>query len=209
MSVKIHEAYCLDSTQDRLLWFDDFLGDQVQDEWRISLVGGGTLVVVDQQTGGIVRLTSPTNATNDSATLDWGDIRTLLVSKKITIEYRAKASTNTQINVELRLRFDVNNHISFFYDRVMAGNWLIVCRSGGVATTPDSGVALDTDYHIYRIECFPTGEVHFYIDGTETANSPITTNIPASYLQPYIHLETKEAAQKTFDIDYVVVRQDI
>lgn len=214
MSVKVHEAFSIDSFQDRLLWWDDFLGDQIKDEWDITLVGGGTATVVDAQTGGIVRLTAPTNATNDAVTLDWGDIRSLLVSKKASAEFRAKASANTQINVEFRLRFDVNNHTSFFYDRVAAGNWLIICRDGGVATSLDSGVALDTDYHVYRIECHTHGasHVHFYIDGVETGNSPITTNIPddaTDYLQPVLYLDTKEAAQKTFDIDYVVVRQEI
>ena len=61
MSVKIHESYCLDSQQTSLCWFDDFLGDQIQDEWTSTGDAGGTATVVDAQTGGVVRITTDTD----------------------------------------------------------------------------------------------------------------------------------------------------
>lgn len=208
MSVKVHEAFSLDSFQDRLLFFDDFHGDQVQDEWRTN--GAGSAAVVDAQTGGIVRLT--TGATQwDQYYLDWNTIRTLLVSKKATMETRVKLTQTTNVDVWLRLQFDVNNWIVFVYNSATSANWLIQCRDGGVGGTLDSGIAADTDYHIFRIETFPTGEVHFYIDGVETTNSPIVANIPddaADYLEPSFLIQTRENVAKSVDIDYVYIRQE-
>lgn len=207
MSVKVHEPVCEDSAQDLYFWFDHFLGDQLKDEWLS--VGTGSAVVVDAQTGGIVRITTGAIATN-AHRIDWGDIRSLLVTKKVTIEVRAKLETTTQVDsITIGLWFDGAQNIEFVHwdGFPFAPNWGIVTESVA-QTTEDSGIAIDTDYHIFRIECFPTGEVHFYIDGVETANSPITTNITASHLQPYINIITNENATKYIDIDYVVVRQE-
>ncbi len=213
MSVKVHEAFSIDSFQDRLLWYDDFLGDQLKDEWGASATGGGTSVVVDAQTGGIVRLT--TGATSGNFTrVDWADIRSLHVSKKVTLEDRVKLNQATNLEAILALYFDASNRIRFQFNETVGGaiNWNIECRNGGATTSLDSGVTIDTDYHIYRIEAFPTGQVHFYIDGVETANSPIITNIPddaGDYLQPFLRIVAREDAAKSMDADYVVVRQEI
>ncbi len=212
MSVKVHEAFSIDSFQDRLLWWDDFLGDQLQDEWSVSGIGGSA-AVVDAQTGGIVRITTGATSGNYRF-IKWGDIRSLHVSKRVSMEVRAKANQATYITIQLALRFDSSNLIYFNVSEVAGGavNWFLVCRDDGGSTVLDSGIALDTDYHIFRIECFPTGQVHYYIDGVETANSPITTNIPddaADYLQPYLIVSTAENAAKSMDLDYVVVRQEI
>lgn len=212
MSVKVHEAFSIDSFQDRLLWWDDFLGDQLKDEWNSTIAAAGTTDVVDAQTGGIVRLTTGALDTNNNI-LDWQDIRSLHVDQKVSMEVRVKLTHLTQQYIELALRFDVNNYIMFWNGPGGAAtNWFTYCNDGGASTSQDSGILADTDYHIFRIEAFPTGEVHFYIDGVETANSPITTNIPddvTDYLQPHIMIVTRENAAKSMDIDYVVVRQEI
>jgi hypothetical protein len=209
MSVKVHEAFSLDSFQDRLLFFDDFHGDQLQDEWVAA--GTGTAVVVDAQTGGIIRLTTGA-LTNNLYTVSWGDIRSLHVDQKVTMEVRAKVNTITQIEGILAIQFDANNTV-YFRASVGAGvgNWFIRCRNGGALTSLDSGIQLDASEHIFRIECFPTDEVHFYIDGVETTNSPITTNIPddaADFLQPYLYIRTFENVAKSMDVDYVYLRQE-
>lgn len=212
MSVKVHEAYSLDSFQDRLLWWDDFLGDQLQDEWSTTIVGAGTAAVVDAQTGGIVRLTTGA-LTNNSTILDWNDIRSLHVDQKVTMELRVKPNQLTQYYLYLELWEDNDNRIMFYSNNVGgADDWEGWCENNTVVTRIESGITVSAAYHVFRIECFPTDEVHFYIDGVETANSPITTNIPddaADYLQPKISIITKEDVAKSVDIDYVVVRQEI
>jgi len=201
----------MDSPQDLFFWGDHFLGDQLKDEWDVTAAGGGTAIVVDQQAGGIVRLASPTNATNDAAQMDWADIRSLHITKKTTIEARMKLNSVASLIFRMRLIFDASNYVEIRYDTNFDATYKIRCVNGGVGAAINSGVTPDTDYHIFRVECFPTDEVHFYYDGVEMSNSPITTNIPDDagyFLQPYFRCSTREAVEKQLDIDYVVVRQE-
>jgi len=184
----------------------------LQDEWATAGVGGGSTVVVDQQTGGIFRHTTG-GALNDSRTISWNNIRSLLVTKRVSMEVRVKLNQATFLRADIALRFDFNNQVRFTFSEGAGGaiNWSINARDGGADTTQDSGEVVDTLYHIFRIECFPTGEVHFYMDGTEVNNSPLTTNIPddaTDYLQPYLYVVANEVAVKSMDVDYVFIRQE-
>jgi hypothetical protein len=206
--VKLHEAFSLDTAQKRFWWMDHFLGDQLKDEWNNA--GTGSAVVVDAQTGGIVRITTGA-LTGNAHRIDWNLIRSLHVDQRVTMEIRAKLNQTAQTTARFSLRVDGTNRIVFYFSITTNPNWIIICVDGGALTQFDSGVVADTDYHIFRIECFPTGEVHFYIDGVECANSPITTNIPdgaGDYLQPYPYISTLEDVAKSMDIDYVAVRQE-
>ncbi len=172
MSSKGHEAFCLDSARRRFHFGDHFLGDSLRDLWAV--LGTGSAVVVDAQDGGIVRITTGAT-TNDSYELYWGNIRSLLVTKKVTIEARVKLGQLTQHDVWISLYTDGADYIRFLNFAVgAAATWVIRTNDGGVGVDVTTGVVADSDWHIYRIECLPTGEVHFYIDDTETANSPIT-----------------------------------
>jgi len=213
MSVKQHEAYCLNSFQKQLFFYEDFLGDSLRDLWTVAFSAGGSVSVIDAQDGGICRLA--TDADNlDAAYISWGNIRSLHVNKKVTIEIRAKLVRITNIETELALYYDVNNQVWFQYVESAGGaadNWDLKSENGGAITTADSGIAADANYHIYRIECFPAA-IHFYIDDVECNNSPITTNIPsdaADYLQPYIYLRNRAGVASSLDVDYMVVRQDV
>ena len=133
------------------------------------------------------------------------------MTKKATMEVRAKLISTDAQKTELTLFFDASNQIRFIYDTTVGANWSIETYDGGAPTTADSGIAADTSYHVFRIECFPVGEVHYFIDGTECANSPITTNIPddaGDYLEPYLRVLTREDVAKSCDIDYVWCRQN-
>jgi len=124
------------------------------------------------------------------------------------METRVKLIQTTNCRVRLELLFDANNRIRFDYDSGVGANWFIYCRDAGGAQSQDFGIIVDTSYHVFRIECFPTGELHYFIDGTETANSPLSANIPTDYLQPYLYIQTLENLAKSMDIDYVYVRQE-
>ena len=210
MSVKFHEAFCLDSARRRFEFTDHFLGDSVRDLWRSTGDAGGSAVVVDAQDGGVCRISTGAT-TNDDWRIDWGVIRSLHILKKVTMEWRMKAINSTYITLTTGLHFDGSNLAWFHCAHDASGNWFIRCIDDGSSTNVSSGVAVDTDWHIFRIECCPTGEVHYYIDGAETANSPIITDIPsdaADYLQPYFSILTREDVAKSMDIDYIWVRQD-
>ena len=207
MSVKVHEPVCEDSAQDLYIWWDHFLGDQLKDEWRSTGDAGGSAAVIDSQTGGIVRITT-NNVDGEDWRIDWNNIRSLLVSKKVTMECRLKLAQTTDCVSRALLFFDFDGMIGFIYASDAIPNWRILTDDGGAGTVLDSGIAADTDYHIFRIECLPTGAVHFYIDGVETANSPITITIPTEHLQPFLRMDTLANAAKSMDVDYVVARQE-
>lgn len=66
-----------------------------------------------------------------------------------------------------------------YSDNENSGNWQIICRASDTETNSDSGIAADTGWHVFKIVINAAGNsVSFYIDGTETSNSPISTNIP-------------------------------
>ncbi len=66
-------------------------------------------------------------------------------------------------------------------DNENAGNWQAICYTGGVGPAADTGIAITTDWVYLEVETNAAGDsVSFYINGTETANSPITSNIPGA-----------------------------
>jgi hypothetical protein len=210
--VRVHEARCLDSLQRQWFFKDDFIGDQIQDIWAVSGSAGGSAVVVDGETGGIVRITTHTDDT-DSYLLDWNDYRILLVTKRVSMEWKLKASDNdSDIEIRMGMDFDANNRIGFISNA--DANWRIRSMDGGGSTLEDSGIAETTSYMIFRIESHTHGgnHVHYFIDNVECANSPLSTNIPddaADVLQPYIEVRTLEAGvAKSVDMDYISIRQD-
>lgn len=213
MSFKIHEAECIDSQQDQLFDRDDFWGDSIDARWNITNSGTGTVAVVDGQSGGIIRLSEPANS--DYSIVNWGNIRSLHVNKKVTIEFKVTISVdNADRYLELQLRFDGDNYIMIRVPASGSAN-VLRCVNNGVQTSVAGSTIADTDPHIYRIECLPSGEVHFFIDNVEEPNSPITTNIPndaGDFLQPYIYgsnLNPGAGGGVDYDIDYVGWRQDI
>ena len=151
MSVRWHEAFCLDSARRRFEFTDHFLGDSLRDLWTNTLGGGGTGAVVDGVDGGVFRLGTPT--ASDSSQLTWGNIRSLLVSKKATIETRVRANggvTDTHRYFG-SLQFDLTNKV-LFYHNTDSVNINILSRNGGATVAFDSGFDIDDQWHIYRIE---------------------------------------------------------
>lgn len=205
-----HEAYCLDFIQNYYDWLDHHWGDSLNALWNQTLGGGGTGAVVDGVAGGIYRLGTPT--ASDSAQLDWNDIRSLHVNKKVVAEARVRANGGVTDTTRyfLVLRFDGNNYIAFFHDYDSSDIHHITV-DGGAPTEQDTDVNVDASFHIFRIECSTTA-IHFYIDGDEVEDSPITTNIPddaGDYLQPFYSITTNADTDPatSMDIDYTWCHQ--
>jgi hypothetical protein len=207
--VRVHEARCLDSLQSQFFFKDDFIGDQLQDIWNSQGDVGGSAVVVDGETGGVVRITTDGD-TNDDWQINWGNTQILLASKRCSFETNIKLNSITQVLVFIVVENNGSNRLfSFTYDSSTDTNWQIQCINTAT-TEADTGIAVDTDAHIFRAVCHTHGSahVHFYIDNVETANSPITTNVPVAYGEPVLYLLTLENVAKSMDVDYVSIRQD-
>lgn len=92
-----------------------------------------------------------------------------------------------------------------------SGKWQIITVSGGVATTSDSGIAADTNYHSFRIEVNAGAtSVSFYIDDVQTSNSPSVTNIPTVILYPSAaFLKTVGTTRRALIVDAFSLMQQL
>lgn len=79
------------------------------------------------------------------------------------------------------------NLIGFTYtDNANGGKWLCNCIAATVASTSDSGIAADTNWHRFTISINAAGtSVSFFIDGI-AVGSAITTNIPSVALSAVV-----------------------
>lgn len=96
----------------------------------------------------------------------------------------------------------------FEYDRtsVVSGtNWLAKTGNGASSyTTVDTGIAVDTSWHKFKIVINASNHAIFYIDGVQVAD--ISTNLPSSSYPTNITLiiqKTAGSAAKNLYIDYV------
>ena len=193
------------------VWRDDFLGDQLKDEWTLT-ASGGTATIIDGETGGIVRVTSGAIDGN-FAQIDWGNIRSLHIDKKIIIEYRVKLSSIADVFAFLKIRFDPDEEYQLKYDSSNGDTKWMFLTENGASTEVSTNITPDTNYHIFRMEAHTHGgtHIHFYIDGVECANSPVSSNLPddaGDFLQPNCGIQTRTNTNKLLDVDYVWVTQE-
>lgn len=70
---------------------------------------------------------------------------------------------------------------------VNSGDWQIVCTSASTSTTANTITVAATGFHNYGIKINAAGTaVHFYINGVEVANSPLSAHIPSVAISPGI-----------------------
>ena len=115
------------------------------------------------------------------------------------LHWVAKIGTLSDATRDFKVKIGIQNAESatwengfwFEYNHgVNSGNWVSVVDDGGTQSTGNSSTAADTDFHTFSIEINAAGtSIKFSIDGTELANSPITTNIPITNMAPAIGME--------------------
>ena len=204
-----HEAFCFDSFKTRLFWLDDFEGDQIKDEWNSQGSAGYTTGVVDGVDGGIVRLTTHIDNT-DYVSINWGSIRSLLVTKNVSFEARVKAgATIGKYYIGMWYAWDT---MIMWLMSTGYGNsrWRNKVVTAGVGTDVDTGILIDTNWHLLRIECHTDGgnHVHFYLDNV-LVSTTVTASIPTAYMFPVVQVSADAASgATTMDVDYVGVSQD-
>jgi len=77
-------------------------------------------------------------------------------------------------------------------------NWFCVTESGAITRT-DSGVAVDTNFNTFEYRRL-SASVEFYLNGTLVCTN--TTNLSASFSNPFTQIINSAAASKTMDVDY-------
>ena len=119
-----------------------------------------------------------------------------------------RLNTDTEMTARAGLMNEVtvttpSDGIYFQYNvTVAAGNWFVCSRAASTETCTDTTTAVDANFHDFEIRNNGSNSISFFIDGTETTGSPITTNIPTVNLSFGATIENLEAADKTMDLDY-------
>lgn len=122
----------------------------------------------------------------------------ILGGGSITVNWVIKINTLSVLGTRYVLRMgigdtfnaDLANGIYFEYtDTENSGDWVGKTASGSTRTTANSAIAADTSYHNFQISVNASASsVSYFIDGTQIANSPITTNIPTAAITPFISM---------------------
>lgn len=76
-----------------------------------------------------------------------------------------------------------------YSDNVNGGRWQAVTNNSGIITSVDTGIAATNSFTNFGISINASAtSVSFFINGIQTANSPITTNIPSQAMTPCVYV---------------------
>lgn len=172
--------------------FTDWLGTLAQNEnpWYHSINGAGASVNVTLgEQGKPGRIYCSTGTTNAGRAAMYTGAQIGLMFGLGIYEYRGSHRLNILSTAaeEYQAFIGFCNDVSglartdgafFHYDRAVTGdNWFCRTLKGGVGTSVDSGVAVDTGWHTFRVVInHDATAAYFYIDGALVQT--ITTNIP-------------------------------
>lgn len=177
---------------DVVTYMDDFTGVALDstNDWTVVKDSGASAGIGADVLNGVLELTSAATTDDDGASVQGNEIFKAQADKTIWFETKLQCNDadQTDICVGLTVNFATNpeamltaaDRICF---QINDGNASILCKteSGGTETSTDSGVDLvDSTYVKLSIRVSGTGQVFFYVDGTEVAVH--TTNIPTTEL---------------------------
>lgn len=193
---------------------DDFTGLSLDDDhvWSTTIQGAGSIEILDDRANGILRIQSGATA-GQHTHLEMNDIRQVspLLSPIMSFGLQMPAISPDTIEIIIGL-VDVldTDHCIFLVDRSAKGNLSIYGQaySGGSPTRDvDTGIDLDTDYHILEIYIDETGIPYWYIDGVLLVTGEAADVDTAEFFQPYAEIHTEGNDKKNMDLDFIKVWQ--
>jgi hypothetical protein len=104
------------------------------------------------------------------------------------------------------------NGVYFEYsDNINSGNWVGKTASSSSRTSANSAVAASTDWvRLTIVVNAAATSASFYINGTEIANSPISTNIPTAVVCPFAQIiKSVGSSSRSFAVDYCAMQIDL
>jgi len=188
-------------------WRDDFMGQVLHEQYDQRTVGAlSSLVLQPNAHGGVLRLTAG-NVAADYARIMLGDrayaFNTLDADDSWCMIGRYKLSHTTSILVDMFAGAPVNQHIHITADTAQGPNWYLRTFDGvGVDTFTDSGVAIDTAWHVHRLEV-TSGRAEHWMDG-ERINYT-TAKIPTIPQTGNVRCLARAAVSRYADLDYWIV----
>jgi PKD repeat protein len=184
-------------------FYDDFFYDYDSKVW--TLVTGGASDPAG--TNGFVRLKGGGSDALEFKTVQGGTILPYKASKNPILKVREAqyggAATRRFGLSATALTSDPNNGI--YWKHTNAGNYTAVCRSGGVETPLDTGIAAAIGvFHDLELR-ITSASVEVIVDGV--TKGFITANIPTADM--YFNMTSSSTTTTIgMDIDYVEIRQD-
>ena len=205
---------------------DDFLGDQIQDEWQQSSDGGATFVIVAAADGVVVGTTAAGNdnrldlahnlnwqpqlATIFEARLYINNAATVCVMAGLTdavsegalaLPYANAAGRNLVANDCALIGYDTDDAVNT--------NWTGLSANGGVAGTVRDLTDAPTanTYDVLRIELDVAGNAAFFVNGVPRSYEALAVATTAN-LTPFIGIMNRAAViTRAVRVDYVYVSQ--
>ena len=87
---------------------------------------------------------------------------------------------------------------------INATNYIAFTVKAGVRTNVDTGIPIDTSWHVFEISVNDTNTSHeFYIDGVSVAT--ITTNLPNASMGVIMFQQNVAGAARSFEVDWLRV----
>ncbi len=195
--------------QHTVWYYDDFLGDVLRSEWNAFTGSAGTGTIVTALNG---KVQLNDTSAEDNSGLDWGAFYNWDPILNCVMEWKCEVDSITNLNVKMGLYKDADEYAWFHVgDANNNINYAASLNGGAGAVDADTLIDIDTDAHIFKIECFDDGSVKFHIDNVLVATAPAATLAITSVLhKPYFLITDKsgQTTQHLFDIDYVFLYQD-
>ena len=183
---------------------DDFIASNTLSVlgWGTQTGGGGSIsaqTVLDNGHPGVIDMNAPAAFANSAIFLfntiipGGGAIETDYVCKLSNLSVAADRY-HALIGFTSGSTEAIANGIYFRYqDNANSGNWQLISVASSVATTVNSSIAADTNWHHFTIKInAAASSVTGFIDGV-SVGAAITTNIPA-ILSPQVFIENNGAS---------------
>lgn len=182
--------------------------------WSIAVANGGSVAnTIISGHAGVVQLARNTTATGKAIIRLANNSYLPYAFKKgwyVQIPTLSDGTNRFDTEMGIGFAFDGSSPVSdgFFFryvDDENSGNWTINSTAASSTTTADTGIAADTNWNYFEIESNAAStSISFYINGVETANSPLTTNIPgpAAFMVPHARIGgTDGTSNRVLNID--------
>lgn len=219
----------------RVVMFDDFLGDVLADQWNaVETDTDGAQAVLAGGIGGVLRITSGNDdgngvvlpdASGVTSYLNWqasnGDLvfQARFKMSRITDAYAFLGFTDV-ITIEApiicntaeTLTTNATDAVGFVFDTNFTADTWHLC---GVATDVDATAQILTtapvadDYATYRIEITAAGKATFYINGLQVGTTMSGAVTAAADLTPCVLVSNQDGTSAlTAEVDYVLCEMD-
>ena len=174
--------------------------------WVKKIVGAGppTVALVSNAAGGVAQAALVSTSEKEDAALYWNDNLSVDVTKRAQIEFRvaltvppsgagvqsvwglSSAWIDGPDNATRLIELGVSGNNTLVYR--MKDTGALVTGNAGYLTTPSTAIALDTNFHMFRIDMTIPSDVVIWMDGARI--NPIgslnfTTTGANAIMQPY------------------------